>query len=74
MNGYTLKDGVILLKFETLGGVLAVFGGDVTRGSGHTACLVLGALEDYLYAITFSFLCHSSYCILESYYFDVLVC
>ena len=73
MNGDLLKDGVILFELETLGGVLAVFGGYVTRGSGHTACLVLGALEDYLYAITFSFLCHSSYCVLESYYFYVLV-
>ena len=58
MYGYPLKDGVVFLKLETFCGVLAVFGGDVTAGAGHTACLMFGAFENNLHAITFSFLCH----------------
>ena len=58
MDGHALKDGVVLLKLETLGSVLAVLGGDVTAGAGHTTILVFGAFEDYLNAITFYFLCH----------------
>lgn len=69
MNGYALKDGVVFLKLESLGGVLAVFGGDITRSTGHTAGLMFGAFEDDLHAITFSFLCHS----LESYNFNVFL-
>lgn len=53
-----LEDGVVLLQLQTLSSVLAVLGGDVTGSAGHTACLVLGAFEDDLNAISFSFLCH----------------
>ena len=55
MNGYTLEDGVVFLQLQTLGGVLAVFGGDVARGSGKSALFHFGALEDDLHSIAFSF-------------------
>lgn len=60
VNGYALKDGVVFLKLKSFGCVLAVFGGYITGGTGHTACLMFGAFEDYLHTITFCFLCHSS--------------
>lgn len=56
--GNLLENGIVLLQLKTLCGVLAVFGSDISRGAGHAAGLVLGALEDYLHAISFSFLCH----------------
>lgn len=58
MYGYSLKDGVVFLKFESFGCVFAVFGGDVTGSAGHTACLMFCAFEDNLNSIAFSFLCH----------------
>ena len=58
MNSDTLEDRIVFLELKTLSGVLAVFGGDVARSAGHTARFVLGAFENYLHAITFSFLCH----------------
>ena len=61
MNGHLLQNGIVFLQLQTFGGVLAVLGSDVTRGTGHTACLVLGAFQDNLNAITFSFLCHDDY-------------
>ena len=60
VNGNSFKNRVVLLELKTLGGVFAVFGGDVTRGAGHTAGLMFGAFEDNLYSIAFSFLCHFS--------------
>lgn len=58
--GNLLEDGVVLLELKTLSGVLAVLGSDISRGAGHAAGFVFGALEDHLYAIAFSFLCHLS--------------
>lgn len=58
MDGVALKEGVILLEFEALGGVLTVFGGDVTRHTWHAAILLLGAFEDDLYAVALCFFCH----------------
>ena len=57
MNGHLLQNGIVFLQFQTFGGVLAVLGSDVTRGTGHTACLVLGAFKNNLNAIAFRFLC-----------------
>ncbi len=58
MYGYSLKDGVGFLKFETFGGVFAVFCGDVAACAGHAACFMFGAFENHLNAIAFCFLCH----------------
>ena len=58
MYSHPLEDGVVLLQLKALRGVLAVLGGDVTAGTGHTTIFVFGALEDNLHAISFYFLCH----------------
>ena len=58
MNGYFLKDRIVFLQLKTLGCVLAVLSRDIARSTGHSAGLVFGAFEDYLHAISFSFLCH----------------
>lgn len=58
VNSDTLENGIVLLQLKTLGGVLAVFGGNVSGCTGHAAGFVLGALENNLNAVTFSFLCH----------------
>ena len=57
MDSYTLKNGVVFLKLKTLGGVLAVLGGDITACAGHAGSLVFGTFEDNLYAVAFCFLC-----------------
>lgn len=56
MNRHLLEDGVELFHFQTIGRILLVLRGDVTRSAGLTAGLVFGALEDDLNAI--AFLCH----------------
>lgn len=58
MDSDALEDGVVFLEFKSLGRVLAVLGGDVAGGAGHSAGFMFGALEDYLHTIAFSFLCH----------------
>ncbi len=58
MDGHALKNGVEFLKLESFGCVLAVFCGHVAGGAGHSACLMLGALENHLHAGVFAFLCH----------------
>ncbi len=70
VNGYTLQYGVVFFQLQTLGGVLAVLGGDVTGSAGHAAGFVFGALKYYLHAITFCFLCHD----LKSNAFNVVFC
>ena len=62
MDGHALQIGVVLLQLKTLGGVLAVLGGDVTAHAGNAAFFLLGALEDNLHPVSFNFLCHN--CIL----------
>ncbi len=71
VNSHALEDGVVLLQLKALRGVLAVLGGDVTAGTGHTTIFVFGALEDNLYAISFYFLCHGLNRLAD--YFNVLV-
>ena len=56
VNRHALEDGIVLLQLKTFGSILTVLGSDVTRSAGHAAGLVLGAFEDDLDAITFSFL------------------
>ena len=60
MNGDFLKKRIVLPALKTVGSVLLVLGGDVTGHSGNTTFLLLGALEDYLHPVSFSFLCHDS--------------
>ena len=54
-----LEDWVVLHEFQSVGSILAVFGRDVSRRTGHTAGLVLCALQDDLNSCFFTFLCHS---------------
>lgn len=56
MNGHTLKNWIVLLKFDTLSCVFLIFSGDVTGSSRLSTFLVLGALKDNLYSI--AFFCH----------------
>lgn len=58
MDGHALKNRVVLLQLEAFGSIFAILRRDVTAGAGHAAFLVFSAFEDYLNAITFSFLCH----------------
>lgn len=58
VNGHLLEDGVELLQFQALRGILLVLHRDITAGAGHAAVLVLGALEDHLNPVAFALLCH----------------
>jgi len=60
VNGHAFQIRIVLLELQTLGGVLAVLGRDVTADAGNAGALLLGALEDDLDAVAFSFLCHNS--------------
>ena len=60
VNGHAFQIGVVFLELQTLSGVLAVLGRDVTADAGNASALLLGALQNDLHAITFCFLCHNS--------------
>ena len=60
VNGHAFQIRIVLLELQTLGGVLAVLGGDVAADAGNATALLLGTLEDHLYAIAFCFLCHNT--------------
>ena len=60
VNGHAFQIGVVFLELQTLGGILAVLGRDVTADAGNASTLLLGALENDLHAIAFCFLCHNS--------------
>ena len=60
MNGDPLQVGIVFLPLKTVGSVLLVLGGDVAGHSGNAAFLLLGAFEDDLHPVSFSFLRHSS--------------
>lgn len=53
MRGITAQDWVILLDLHAIRCILAVFGRDVTRRSGHSGSLVLCTFEDDLYTVSF---------------------
>src|SRR5690606_15487712 len=53
MNGYPPQDGVKFLKLQPLGGILFIFGGDVTRHPRKPALFMLGAFQNHLYPISF---------------------
>ena len=53
VKGHTLEDGIVLLEFHPVRAVLLVLGGDVPRCSRHAGILVLCALQDDLYPISF---------------------
>ena len=58
VNGYSSQNGVVFFQLQTLSGVFSVFGGNITRHTGQTTIFLFGAFENYLYSITFCFLCH----------------
>ena len=60
VNGHAFQIRIVLLELQTLGGVLAVLGRDVTADAGNASTLLLGALENDLHAIAFCFLCHNT--------------
>ena len=60
VNRHALQVRIVLLELQTLGGVLAVLGRDVTADAGNASTLLLGALENHLHAVAFCFLCHNS--------------
>ena len=60
VNRHALQVRIVFLELQTLGGVLAVLGRDVTADAGNASTLLLGALENDLHAITFCFLCHNT--------------
>ena len=53
MNGVFFHDRIVLLQFNALSGVFPVFGSDVPAHAWQAAGLVLCALQNYLYAISF---------------------
>jgi len=56
VHSLALQDGVKFLQFQSVGAVLAVLFGNVTRSARLSRLFVLCALHDYLNSI--SFLCH----------------
>ena len=56
MEGHSLKDRVILHQLQTVGSVLLVLHGVVSRSAGHAAGLVLSAFENDFHACIFLFL------------------
>ena len=44
VNGHAFQIRIVLLELQTLGGVLAVLGRDVTADAGNASTLLLGAL------------------------------
>ena len=67
MDRHALEDGVVLPELKTFGRILSILGRDIARGAWHTTILMLGAFEDDLYSVSFSFLCHDLSLLL---YFD----
>lgn len=53
---YFFKDWVVFLQLHPLGGILPVFGCDVTGSTWHATGLMLSAFHNHLNPI--SFLCH----------------
>ena len=53
MKRHFLEDGIEFLQLKTLGGILFILGSDIARHAGHTARFVLGALQNYLYPVSF---------------------
>ena len=58
MYGHSFQDGIVFFQLHPVRGILLVLGGDVTGSSGHSGLLVLRALHDHLYSV--SFLCHGA--------------
>lgn len=58
VKSYPLEERIVLLALQTVGGVLLVLGGDVTRHAGYAALLLFGAFENDLHSV--AFLCHLS--------------
>jgi hypothetical protein len=69
VNGNLLEDGVELLQFEALGGILFVLNRDIAAGTRLSTVFVLGAFHDHLYPVAFSFLCHDKELLLLCRYF-----
>jgi len=53
VDRHLAQNRVVFLQLDAVGSVLAVLRRYVTRSSGHARFLVLGALEDDLYAVAF---------------------
>ena len=53
MDRHLPQNRVVFLQLDAVGGVLAVLRRYVTGSAGHARFLVLGALEDDLYAVAF---------------------
>lgn len=53
VKGDAFEERVVLAAFQTVGGVLLVLGGDVTRHAGYTALFLFGAFEDDLNSVAF---------------------
>lgn len=60
MKGHLMKIRIVFHPLKTFRRVLLVLGSDVPGHAWNTACLLLGALKNYLHPVTFSFLCHNS--------------
>ena len=60
MNSDLVEIRIVFLTLQTVRGVLLVLGGDVPGHSGYSASFLLGALENDLHPVSFSFLCHNS--------------
>ena len=60
VNRHALQVRIVFLELQTLSGVLAVLGRDITAEAGNASALLLGALQNDLHAIAFCFLCHNT--------------
>ena len=53
VEGVLTQHRVELFQFDAIRSILPVLGRDVAGGSGHARILVLGALQNHLYAVAF---------------------
>ena len=60
MYRHPLEIRIVFPAFEPFGRVLLVLGRDVPRHARYPALFLLRALQNYLDAVAFSFLCHCS--------------
>jgi len=53
MNGVATQDGVVFFQLHAVGRIFTIFGGHVSRCSGHPRGFMLGTFKNDLVAVAF---------------------
>ena len=69
VNGVTPQQGIKFPDFHASWGILFILGGDVPAGAWQSGFLVLCALQNYLYPV--SFFCHLGFALKNLRFVDV---